>query len=78
MEDLASAREQLEKAVARLETVLAVQPKADDGAALGQALEQARREYRNLREVTDVVSGRIDTIISRLRATLEQDTAHDA
>ena len=78
MEDLASAREQLEKAVARLETVLAVQPKADDGAALGQALEQARREYRNLREVTDVVSGRIDTIFSRLRATLEQDTAHDA
>lgn len=78
MDDLAAAREQLEKAVARLETVLATQPKSEDGAALGQALEQARTEYRNLREATDVVSGRIDTIISRLRATLEEDTTHDA
>lgn len=78
MDDLASAREQLEKAVARLEAVLAVQPDADDSAALGHALEQARSEYRNLREVADTVSGRIDTIIARLRATLEEDAAHDA
>ena len=78
MDDLASAREQLEKAVARLESVLAMESNADDGAALGEALEQARSEYRNLREVTDVVSVRIDTIITRLRATLEEDTTHDA
>ncbi|HSR55047.1 MAG TPA: hypothetical protein VLN73_02315 [Alphaproteobacteria bacterium] len=78
MNDLATAREQLEKAIERLEAALATKAGQGDVAGLDEALEQARGEYRNLREVADQVSERIDTVISRLRATLEEDTGHDA
>jgi hypothetical protein len=78
MEDLAAARQQLEKAVARLEAALAARAGEADTGAVGEALEQARGEYENLRQVAEMVSGRIDRIIARLRATLEEDTAHDA
>ncbi len=78
MDDLASAREQLEKAVARLEAALAAKTGEANTGQLDEALEQARGEYENLRQVAETVSGRIDSIIARLRATLDQDTAHDA
>ncbi len=78
MDDLASAREQLEKAVARLEAALAAKTGEVNTGQLDEALEQARGEYENLRQVAETVSGRIDSIIARLRATLDQDTAHDA
>ena len=78
MDDLVTAREQLEKAVQRLEAALSAKAAQGDSAALGEALEQARGEYQNLREVADQVSERIDTVIGRLRATLEKDASHDA
>lgn len=78
MDDLAEAREQLEKAVARLEAALSARAAEGGSGDFDVALAQARGEYRNLREVADVVSERIDTVIARLRATLEEDAGHDA
>jgi len=68
MSELATAREQLEQAIARLETALATRA---DSAELERALAEARAETRNLRRVADTVSGRLDAAIGRLKTTLE-------
>lgn len=68
MTDLAAAREQLEKAITRLEAALADRPSGD--ASVDEALSKARAEYRNLRKAADTVSQRIDGVLERLRATL--------
>lgn len=72
MTDLAASREQLEKAVARLEAALAARPAGSADPAVDKALEEARTEYRNLRKVADTVSRRIDGVLDRLRATLDE------
>ncbi|MDX1484052.1 MAG: hypothetical protein R3229_06190 [Alphaproteobacteria bacterium] len=73
MTDLRSARAQLEQAITRLEAALSAQTAASEDAAADKVLEEARAEYRNLREAADNVSDRIDAIIVRLRATLGED-----
>lgn len=78
MSDLTAAREKLEKAIARLETALSEQPKGVGNAAVDKALEQARADYQNLRVVAESVSGRIDKVIARLRATLGEDAERGA
>ena len=74
MSDLAAAQEQLEKAIARLETALSEKPGGTGNAAVDKALRDARADYQNLRVVAESVSGRIDEIITRLRATLGENT----
>jgi cell division septum initiation protein DivIVA len=71
MSELATAREQLEQAISRLEQALATR---GDDAALERALADARAETKNLREIADTVSGRLDAAIGRLKATLETGT----
>jgi cell division septum initiation protein DivIVA len=71
MSELATAREQLEQAIARLETALATR---GDSADLERALAEARAETQNLRRVADTVSGRLDAAIGRLKTTLETGT----
>jgi hypothetical protein len=78
MSDLTAAREQLEKAIARLETALSEQPEGTGNAAVDKALQDARADYQNLRVVAESVSGRIDDIIVRLRATLDGDAGRGA
>lgn len=78
MSDLTEARDKLEKAIARLETALSEQPKGAGNAAVDKALEEARADYQNLREVAESVSARIEKVIARLRATLDEDTGHGA
>ena len=78
MSDLTAAREQLEKAIARLETALSKQPRGTGNPALDKALQDAHANYQNLREVAESVSGRIDDVIARLRATLGESTGHGA
>ena len=73
MNDLASAQEQLDKAIARLETALAAQSGENADPAVAEALEQARADYKHLRTVADDVSSRIDDVIARLRTTLENE-----
>jgi uncharacterized protein involved in exopolysaccharide biosynthesis len=73
MNDLTAAREQLEKAIARLETALSEQPEGTGNTAADKALQDARADYQNLRVVAESVSGRIDDVIARLRATLGED-----
>lgn len=68
MSELATAREQLEQAISRLEQALATR---GDDAALERALADARAETKNLRQVADTVSGRLDAAIGRLKSTLE-------
>ena len=68
MSELATAREQLEQAISRLEKALATR---GDDAALERALADARAETKNLRQVADTVSGRLDAAIGRLKSTLE-------
>ncbi len=70
MSDLTAAREQLENAIARLESALSEQPGGTGNAAVDKALQDARAEHQNLRAVAESVSGRIDDVIARLRATL--------
>ncbi len=77
MDDLAAAQKQLEHAIARLEAALAEHASGGD-AAIEKALADARADYENLRQVADNVSGRIDTIIARLQATLGEDLPRDA
>ncbi|MEE8213532.1 MAG: hypothetical protein V3R79_03005 [Alphaproteobacteria bacterium] len=69
MSDLTAAREQLEKAITRLESALSEQPGGTGNAAVDKALQDARAEHQNLRAVAESVSGRIDDVIARLRAT---------
>jgi hypothetical protein len=73
MNDLTAAREQLEKAIVRLEAALTAQPGGATDPEVGEAMAAARSDYENLRQVADDVSGRIDDIIARLHATLETD-----
>ncbi len=73
MSDLAEARDELEKAIDRLEAVLA---RRGDGAELQRALEDAQAETKRLRAAADTVRGRLDAAIGRLRATLDNDTRH--
>ncbi len=73
MSDLADARDELEKAIDRLEAVLA---RRCDGAELQRALEDAQAETKRLRAAADTVRGRLDAAIGRLRATLDNDTRH--
>jgi len=73
MSDLTAAREQLEKAIEHLETALSIQPDGIGNAAVDKALQDARADYENLRVMADSVSGRIDEVIARLRATLSED-----
>jgi ElaB/YqjD/DUF883 family membrane-anchored ribosome-binding protein len=73
MSDLADARDELEKAIDRLEAVLA---RRGDGAELQRALEEAQAETKRLRAAADTVRGRLDAAIGRLRATLDNDTRH--
>ncbi len=73
MNDLTAAREQLEKAIVRLEAALTAQPDGAVEPAVGKAIEAARSDYEKLRAVANDVSSRIDDIIARLRATLEVD-----
>jgi len=68
MSELATAREQLEQAISRLEKALSTR---GDDAALERALADARAETKNLRQVADTVSGRLDAAIGRLKSTLE-------
>lgn len=68
MSELETAREQLEQAISRLEQALATR---GDDAALERALADARAETKNLRQVADTVSGRLDAAIGRLKSTLE-------
>ena len=78
MSDLTAARDQLEKAIARLETALSEQPGDTGNAAVDKALQDARADYQNLREVAESVSGRIDDVIARLRVTLGEDGGRSA
>ena len=68
MSELATAREQLEQAISRLEKALSTR---GDDAALERALADARAETKNLRQVADTVSVRLDAAIGRLKSTLE-------
>jgi cell division septum initiation protein DivIVA len=68
MSELATAREQLEQAISRLEQALATR---GDDAALERALADARAETKNLRQVAETVSGRLDAAIGRLKSALE-------
>ena len=78
MSDLTAVREQLEKAIARLETALSDQPGGTENSALEKALREARADYQNLREVAESVSGRIDDVIARLRATLGESAGGES
>jgi chromosome segregation ATPase len=73
MSELSSAREELEKAIDRLETALA---QRGNGADLQRALEQAQEETRRLRGAADAMRGRLDAAIGRLRATLGSGAEH--
>jgi hypothetical protein len=73
MNDLTAAREQLEKAIARLEAALSAGPGGAVDPAVGKAMEAARSDSENLRAVANDVSSRIDDIIARLHTTLEGD-----
>ncbi len=73
MDDLTVAREQLEKAIARLEVALSQQSGSTGNPVVDKALEDARANYQNLRVVAENVSGRIDSVIARLQATLNLD-----
>ncbi len=73
MNDLTAAREQLEKAIERLEAALTAAPDGAVDPAVGKAMEAARSDYENLRAVANDVSSRIDDIIARLHTTLEGD-----
>ncbi len=73
MDNLTVAREQLEKAIARLEVALSLQSESTGNPAVDKALQEARAEYQNLRVVAENVSGRIGTVIARLQATLNLD-----
>jgi hypothetical protein len=68
MNDLSSARDELEKAIGRLEQVLA---RRGDSTELQRALVEAQEETRRLRAAADTVSGRLDAAIGRLRTTLD-------
>lgn len=70
MNELAQARAQLELAIERLETALATRAGAPD---LEKALAEARAETGRLREAAEVVTGRLDAAIGRLKSTLEAD-----
>lgn len=73
MNDLSGARDELEKAIERLEQALA---RRGDSAELQRALEQAQEETRRLRAAADTVSGRLDAAIGRLRSTLDSGAGH--
>jgi chromosome segregation ATPase len=73
MNDLSSARDELEKAIGRLEQALA---RRGDSAELQRALEQAQEETRRLRAAANTVSGRLDAAIGRLRTTLDSGARH--
>jgi hypothetical protein len=73
MNDLTAARDQLEKAIVRLEAALTAEPGGAADASVEKAMKAARSEYDNLRAAADDVSNRIDDIIARLHATLEAD-----
>ena len=73
MNELATARDQLEHAIARLEAALAARTDKDAGdPAVEQALSDAREDYARLLKVTDAVSHRLDAAIHRLRTALDQ------
>lgn len=73
MSDLATAREQLEQAIGRLETALA---RRGSPAELAAALAEAQAESKRLREAANTVSGRLDAAIGRLQAALDSGAEH--
>lgn len=70
MEDLVKAREQLEKAIDRLEAALAAR-EGKSGADLEAALAGAQAEALRLREAADNVGTRLDAAIGRLQSVLD-------
>jgi hypothetical protein len=73
MSDLATAREELELAITRLEAALSTR---GDAAVMEKALAEARAETERLRAAANTVSGRLDAAIGRLQMALEPGTEH--
>jgi hypothetical protein len=73
MNDLATAREQLEQAITRLETALSTRGNAAD---MEKALVEARAETERLRAAANTVTGRLDAAIGRLQTALEPGAEH--
>jgi F0F1-type ATP synthase assembly protein I len=71
MNDLTAAREQLEKAITRLEAALA--ERGGDAATIERALKEARAESVRLKATAENVSGRLEAVIGRLRSALGED-----
>ncbi len=72
MSRLATARQRVEIAVARLERAAqASHARAAERTELARALEQARAEGSALREVSDTLASRLDGVIGRLKLALE-------
>ena len=72
MSRLDAAEQRLERAVARLERAAeGCRARTAERAELATALEAARAESKSLREVGVVVSGRLDSVIGRLKLALE-------
>lgn len=68
------AWERLDRAVNRLDAALVARTKRgeDDAAELKHALEEARAENGNLKETAILVSRRLDAVMGRLRAAMEE------
>ena len=69
MSRLEAARQRLERAVARLER--AAEACRTRAAERATALEAAHAEGKALREVGHTVSSRLDSVIGRLKSSLE-------
>lgn len=72
MTDFEAARQRLEAAIHRLETVVGQRSLAGGGErdALARELESVRQEYNELATVARQVSDRLDHTIERMRAVL--------
>ena len=71
------ARERLERAVAEIETAAASRAPvhedvSEDLLAAKQALTESRNENAQVRTATEEVSRRLDGVIQRLKAVLEE------
>lgn len=68
------AWERLDRAVNRLDAALVARTKRseDEGSELRRALDEARAENGNLKETATLVSQRIDAVMGRLRAAMEE------
>jgi hypothetical protein len=72
MSRLDQARRRLELAVARLERAAQrSQTRLAERAELSAALEKARAEGKDLRELGTALSTRLDSVIGRLKAAIE-------